>query len=146
VAQSYRLTLIRRLANAAIKPLIRLGLGGRHTYILTVRGRKTGQLHSTPVTLVEDGERWLVAPYGEVGWVQNARAAGEVTLSRAGRAETLRIDEVDPGEAAPVLREYVKRVSVARPYFDVTPDSPLEEVEAEGPPHPVFRLSEAQRG
>jgi deazaflavin-dependent oxidoreductase (nitroreductase family) len=146
VAQSYRLTLIRRLANAAIKPLIRLGLGGRHTYILTVRGRKTGQLHSTPVTLVEGTERWLVAPYGEVGWVQNARAAGEVTLSRAGRAETLRIDEVDPGEAAPVLREYVKRVSVARPYFDVTPDSPLEEVEAEGPPHPVFRLSEAQRG
>ena len=116
VAQRYRLTLIRRLANAAIKPLIGLGLGGPHTYILSVRGRKTGQLHSTPVTLVEDGERWLVAPYGEVGWVQNARAAGEVTLSRAGRAETLRIDEVNPEEAAPVLREYVKRVSVARPY------------------------------
>jgi deazaflavin-dependent oxidoreductase (nitroreductase family) len=114
VAQRYRLTLIRRLANAAIKPLIGLGLGGPHTYILSVRGRKTGQLHSTPVTLVEDGERWLVAPYGEVGWVQDARAAGEVTLSRAGRAETLRIDEVDPEEAAPVLREYVKRASVAR--------------------------------
>jgi hypothetical protein len=64
--RGYRLTLVRRLANAAIKPLIRLGLSGRHTYILTVRGRKTGQLHSTPVTLVEDAKRWLVAPYGEV--------------------------------------------------------------------------------
>jgi hypothetical protein len=98
------------------------------------------------VTLVEDGERWLVAPYGEVGWVQNARAAGEVTLSRAGRAETLRIDEVNPEEAAPVLRECVKRMSVARRYFDVTPDSPLEEFEAEAPRDPVFRLSEGQRG
>jgi deazaflavin-dependent oxidoreductase (nitroreductase family) len=146
VAHRYRLTLIRRLANAAIKPLIRLGLGGRNTYLLTVRGRKTGQLHSTPVTLVEEAERWLVAPYGEVGWVQNARAAGEVMLSRAGRAETLRTDEVAPGEAAPVLREYLKRVPVARPYFEVTPDSPLEELEVEAPRHPVFRLSEGRRG
>jgi deazaflavin-dependent oxidoreductase (nitroreductase family) len=146
VAHRYRLTLIRRLANAAIKPLIRLGLGGRNTYLLTVRGRKTGQLHSTPVTLVEEAERWLVAPYGEVGWVQNARAAGEVMLSRAGRAETLRTDEVAPEEAAPVLREYLKGVPVARPYFEVTPDSPLEEFEAEAPRHPVFRLSEGRRG
>jgi deazaflavin-dependent oxidoreductase (nitroreductase family) len=146
LAHRNRLTLGRRLANAAIKPLIRLGLGGRHTYILTVRGRKTGQLHSTPVTLVEDAGRWLVAPYGEVGWVQNARAAGEVTLRRAGRAETLRVGEVAPEEAAPVLRAYLNRDPVARPYFDVAPDSPLEEFEAEVPRHPVFRLSEGRRG
>jgi len=94
--------------------------------MLTVRGRKSGQLHSTPVTLVEDEERWLVAPYGDVGWVQNARSAGEVTLSRAGRGETLRIDEVAPEEAAPVLRDYLKRVSVARPYFDVNPTIPAQ--------------------
>lgn len=72
--------------------------------------------------------------------MQNARAAGEVMLSGAGRAETLQIDEVAPEEAAPVLRGYLKRVSIARPHFDVAPDSPLAEFEAEAPRHPVFRL------
>lgn len=141
MAEPYRLTASRRAANALIKLLTRVGLGGRHTYLLTVRGRKTGRDYSTPVTLIEDGERWLVAPYGEVGWVRNARAAGEVRLSRAGRSETLRVEEVAPAQAAPVLREYLTRVPIVRPFFDVTPDSPLEEFEAEAPRHPVFRLT-----
>ena len=40
-------------------------------------------MYSTPVTLVEErGLRWLVAPYGEVAWVRNARVAREFTLRR----------------------------------------------------------------
>jgi hypothetical protein len=54
----------------------------------TVEGRTSGRHFSTPVTLVVDGEeRWLVAPYGERNWVKNARAAGSVELSRAGKSE-----------------------------------------------------------
>lgn len=140
VAREYRLNAPRRLVNAVVRPLTRVGLAGRHTYVLTVRGRKTGRAYSTPVTLIEDGERWLVAPYGEVGWVRNARAAGEVELGRAGRSETLRVQEVSAAEAAPVLREYVKRVSVVRPFFDAGPASPLEEFAAEASRHAVFRL------
>jgi deazaflavin-dependent oxidoreductase (nitroreductase family) len=140
VASTYRLGASRRLVNAVIGPLTRVGLGGRHTYVLTVRGRKTGKAHSTPVILDEDGGRWLVAPYGEVGWVRNARASGEVKISRAGRSETLRIEEVAPEQAAPVLKRYLKSVAVVRPFFDVTPDSPLGEFVAEAARHPVFRL------
>jgi deazaflavin-dependent oxidoreductase (nitroreductase family) len=141
VARTYRLGASRRLVNAVMSPVVRRGFAGRHTYILTVRGRKTGKAYSTPVILVEDGERWLVAPYGEVGWVRNARATGEVEISRAGRSETLCIEEVAPGQAAPVLKQYLKSVSVVRPFFDVTPDSPLEEFATEASRHPVFRLS-----
>ena len=140
MAQSYRLTRARRLVNVAIRRLTLLGLAGRHTYLLTVRGRTTGRPYSTPVTLVENGGRWLVAPYGEVGWVRNARAAGNVTLRRGRRSETVRIEEVGPAEAAPVLREYVRRVAVTRPFFDAGVDSPLETFEAEAPRHPVFRI------
>ena len=83
MAASYRLSRWRRLLNALVKTLLRVGLGPRHTYLLTVRGRRTGTRDSTPVTLVEEStHRWLVAPYGEVAWVRNARAAGQVTLSR----------------------------------------------------------------
>ena len=75
----------RRVGNAMITPLIRAGLVP-HTYLLTTRGRRTGRSHTNPVTLVEHGEqRWLVAPYGTVDWVRNARAAGRVSLRRGRR-------------------------------------------------------------
>jgi deazaflavin-dependent oxidoreductase (nitroreductase family) len=141
MAQTYRLSGARRLVNTVIKRLARLGLAGPHTYVLTVRGRRTGKRYETPVTLIENGDRWLVAPYGEVGWVRNARAAGEVQLHRKRRSETLQIEEVAPTAAAPVLRQYLQQARVVRPFFDVTPTSPLDAFEGEAPRHPVFRLT-----
>ena len=140
MAQTYRLTRPRRLINVVMRRLVLLGLGGRHTYLLTVQGRKTGRPHSTPVTLIEDGGRWLVAPYGEVGWVRNARVTGSVTLRRGRRSDTVHLEQVGPVEAAPVLREYVRQVAVTRPFFDAGVDSPLEAFESEAPRHPVFRI------
>jgi len=141
VAATYRLSPARRAINRLVRLLIRLGLIPGPTYLLTVPGRRSGRPWSTPVTLVEDGgARWLVAPYGDVGWVRNARAAGRVTLSRGGRAETLDIRELPTVEAAPVLRLYVTRVPITRPYFDASPTAPLTAFEAEAGRHPVFRL------
>ena len=132
MAATYRLSAPRRFVNTIVTPLARLGLAGRHTYILTVRGRKTARSYSTPVRLIENEERWLVAPYGEVGWVRNARAAGEVELQRARRSETLRIEPVGPEQAAPVLREYLEQVPVVRPFFDVGPDAAAGGVRGRG--------------
>jgi len=143
VTRVYHLGASRRLVNALIKRLARWGMAGRHTYILTVRGRTSGRLYSTPVTLVENGERWLVAPYGEVSWVHNARAAGGVEIRHGRHSEAMRIEEVPPELAAPVLREYLRRVGVTRPFFDVRLDAPLEAFVAEAPRHPVFRLTVA---
>src|SRR5664279_2390077 len=108
MAKTYHLGRVRRLVNAVMGPLARVGLAGRHTYNLTVRGRNTGRSYTVPVIVIEDSERWLVAPYGDVGWVRNARAAGEVQLSRAGRSERLRIEEVASDRAAPILQRYLK--------------------------------------
>jgi hypothetical protein len=95
-------------------------------------------LYSVPVNVIRtDGDRWLVAPYGPVNWVRNARASGEVTLRRGRRTETVKVTEVDP-TAVPVLRTYLKQVPITRPYFDVTPDSPDEAFATEAPRHPVF--------
>ncbi len=141
MARTYRLGATRRLVNVLVTALLRAGLGPPRSYLLGVRGRKSGRLYTTPVTLVVEGaQRWLVAPYGDVGWVKNARVAGVVTLQRGRRAETLRIVELGPEEAAPVLRRYVTQVPITRPYFDVTPSSELAAFRAESPRHPVFRL------
>jgi deazaflavin-dependent oxidoreductase (nitroreductase family) len=141
MAWAYRLGTWRRLVNRVVGALLRLGVSFPHTYLLTVCGRNSGRSYSTPVTLVEEnGERWLVAPYGEVGWVRNARAAGRVTIMRTRRAETVGIVELGAENAAPVLKNYLTRYPVVRPFFDVTPRSSLRDFVAEAPRHPVFRI------
>jgi deazaflavin-dependent oxidoreductase (nitroreductase family) len=146
MAQSYHLTVPRRVLNTLMRALLRMGIAPPGTYLLTVRGRNTGTLHSTPVTIVErDGERWLVAPYGAVAWVRNARVAGHVRLSRGRRRQELQVEEVSDDQAAGVLQSYVRNVRVVRPYFDAAPNSALTAFAAEIARHPVFRLRSADR-
>ena len=137
----YRLSPGRRAVNALVRPLARLGLVGPRTHLLTVAGRRTGRAWTTPVSLVEvGGSRYAVAPYGERNWVRNARAAGQVFLRRGRKRETLRVHELSPEEAVPVLREYYRRGVFTRPFFQVALASPHAAWLAEAPRHPVFRL------
>ncbi len=137
----YRKSVWRRGLNALVRPLARLGLAGRSTHVLTVPGRQSGRLWSTPVSIVRDGdERWLVAPYGERNWVKNARATGSVELQRGRRRERLSVEELEAEQAVPVLREYYRRFRVTRPFFEVTLESSHEDWLAEAPRHPAFRL------
>ena len=141
VAATYRTTPLRKLGNALIGPAARLGLAGKRAHLLTTVGRKSGRRYSTPVQLVlEDGRRWLVSPYGERAWVRNARAAGEVELTRALKTERVRIEEVAAQEAAPVLREYLRTTPIVKPFFDAAKDAPIEEFAREAARHPVFRI------
>ena len=141
MAKTYRLGRGTRLVNAFFRTMTQHGLGASYRHILTVPGRKTGRLHSTPVDIIQvGGERWLVAGYGPASWVRNARAAGEVTLSRGRHSRRFEIEETDAPTAVPVLRKYMTDIRVTRAYFDAGPDSPDEEVAAELPRHAVFRL------
>jgi deazaflavin-dependent oxidoreductase (nitroreductase family) len=141
VPRSYRQSPGRRFLNALVRPLARLGLVGPRTHLLTVPGRRTGRAWSTPVSLVTmEGERYLVAPYGERNWVKNARAAGRVELRRGRRREVARVEEVTSEAAVPILRRYYETTRVTRPFFGVKLSSPREAWVAEAPRHPVFML------
>lgn len=62
MAKTYRMSRATRLINSLFRVLPRLGLGPSYLHTLTVKGRRTGRLYSTPVDAVEvDGQRWLVA-------------------------------------------------------------------------------------
>ena len=142
MAKTYQLGTGSRAANALMKPLVRLGIGGKSACLLTTTGRRTGQQRTTPVVPVKnDGDRWLVSPYGMVAWVHNVRAQPEVTLRHGRRAETLHAEEVDPVAAGPVLQRYVRNVPVTAPYFDAKGDDPVERFIEEAPRHPVFKLT-----
>jgi len=121
--------------------LVRAGLVP-HSYLLITRGCRTGRARSNPVLLVEhDGRRWLVAPYGAVSWVHNARAAGQVRLARRRDTRAYAIREVDGQEAGPVLQRYVQIASATRQYFQADQNDPVESFIAEAALHPVFELT-----
>ena len=141
VVREFRNTRADRVGNAIVSGLARAGIGP--FWLLTTRGRKTGRPHTNPVTLVEqqDGTQWLVAPYGTVSWVRNARAAGRVSIRRGRRRFDYLIREVAPDEAAPVVKRYIGVASATRPYFQASKNSPVEDFAAEAARHPVFELT-----
>ncbi len=139
-----------RVANVLITTLLRAGLplvgpglviGNYPMYLLTVRGRKSGKIRTVPLVILErNGKRYVGSPYGIVDWVRNLRAAGEATLTRGRRAETVNARELPTGEATVLLREDIKGGNPFARYFGVTVDSSLEEFERAAVSHPVFVL------
>jgi deazaflavin-dependent oxidoreductase (nitroreductase family) len=130
----------RRVGDAVIGLFVRAGLVPS-TYLLTTTGRRTGRPLTHPATVVhDDGPRWLVAPYGAVSWVHNARAAGRVSLTRRGTTREYAVREVPAAQAGPVLKRYVAVATATRPYFAADKDAPVEDFVAEADRHPVFEL------
>ncbi|OBA83424.1 deazaflavin-dependent nitroreductase [Mycobacterium sp. 1164966.3] len=100
-------------ANKVFIQMSRLGLsfGGESPVVLTVPGRKSGTPRSTPVTpMTVDGKRYVVGGFPGADWVQNVRAAGEVTLTRGRNKERVRMVELSPDEARPLLRAFPTEV------------------------------------
>lgn len=142
MARKYEVTGSVKLINRLVGWLAKRGWTKREQ-LLTTTGAKSGADQVTPVTPISVGEhRYLVAPYGPVGWVHNVRAHPAVTLEHGRTVTSHRAVEVDPSEAAPVLLRYLQEVKIVRPFFDVSADSSLDEVAAVAPRHPVFRLGE----
>ncbi len=138
--REFRMSGADRVGNAIFCLLARAGIGP--AYLLTTRGRKTGRARSNPVILVKQGkQRWLVAPYGAVSWVLNARAAGQVTLRRGRDRQDCTVRELSPAESGPILQCYIRIAPATRPYFQASKDSPAADFTAEAHRHPVFELT-----
>lgn len=99
--------------NRFVKAIQRLGIPAGPSQVLTVPGRKTGKPRSTPMTpFTHDGGLYTVAGYPGADWAANARAAGVGTLARGRRTRKVRIVELSPDEARPVLRSFATEVPV----------------------------------
>lgn len=142
--------------NPLMVSMLRVGVPMGPTILLTVRGRTTGQPHTTPVGLFErDGQRWLFAEFGDVNWVRNLRAAGGGILSRGRRRETIAAVELASEPAASVLKEVVApwlrgpmgamaTVMAGGRIFDVPLEAPVIDFINEAPRHPVFEIRETR--
>lgn len=139
-SRQFRRSRGRRIGDAVIGVFVRVGLVPS-TYMLTTTGRRTGRSLTHPATVVREGQRrWLVAPYGAVSWVHNARAAGRVSLARRRNRVDYAVRELPAAEAGPVLKRYVVVATATRPYFEADKGAPVEDFVAEAHRHPVFEL------
>ena len=134
--------LLARVMNRQSVLAASAGLTPRRLVAMEVRGRRTGRRISLPLVVADhEGDRYLVAMLGrDVNWVRNVRAAGGRVVLRHGRREAVRLEEVEVGARAPVLRRYLALAPGARPHVPVDRRAPLEEFARIADRIPVFRI------
>ena len=94
--------------NPLLKRLLRWGVPMGPNGLLTVRGRKSGLMRTTPVAVVEAaGKRWIIGTFGDVNWVRNLRAAGEGTLTVGRRHWHVKAVELSHEEAIAFFKDVV---------------------------------------
>jgi deazaflavin-dependent oxidoreductase (nitroreductase family) len=155
----YRVGLFVRSNNAVMRSLIRAGIRIGTFAVLTAPGRRTGRpVHVPLVVFSHGGNRYLVASYGVVNWVQNLRAAGgRAELRRGHTTEKITTIELPPEQAGPILRFSLQAgppgiprpiVRIFRrffvlPYLDVDMSSSGDEFARSAVRHPVFLVQTA---
>ena len=104
--------------NRVIVALQRRGLVIGTMRLLSVPGRKSGQLRTTPVSpLTVDGKRYVVAGVEGADWVKNARAAGWGVLARGREEERVALVELPVEKRDAVLRQFPREVPHGVQFF-----------------------------
>ena len=103
--------------NPIARLLLGIGVPLGYNGLLTIRGRKTGEPRSTPIAIIDvGGRRWVWAPWGEVHWVQNLRAAGRATIEVRGRKEEVSARELDDAQRLEFFRNVLRPVTHRMPF------------------------------
>ena len=77
---------------------------------LSVRGRRTGTWHTTPVAVLEhDGDRYLISYRGASDWARNLAASHTARLTRRGNTEEVHVVDVPVADRQPLLDAYRER-------------------------------------
>jgi hypothetical protein len=104
--------------NRVIIALQRLGLAIDTMRVLSVPGRKSGEMRTTPVSpLTVNGQRYIVGGLVQADWVRNARAAGWGVLAHGRKREYVALVELPVEERAPILREFPRKVPHGVQFF-----------------------------
>src|SRR5450432_3206971 len=118
---------------------LRAGLKIGSQHLLSIAGRTTGKLRSTPVSIVTvDSRRYVVAALADVDWVRNARAASVGELARGRVRESVHIVELPVDERPPILLEFLQQVPGGVRFFGLASDP--EVLVSQADRYPVFRI------
>src|SRR5215211_6231595 len=112
-----RVPLSVSIFSPILKFLLALGVPLGYNRLVTIRGRKTGLPRTTPIAVLErSGRRWVWAPWGEVHWVRNLRAAGRATITVRRRSEHVRATELDETRRVAFFRDVLGPLARGKPF------------------------------
>ncbi len=105
------------LFSPILKSLLAAGIPMGFNRLVTIRGRKSGLPRTTGLAVIEvSGGRWVWAPWGEVHWVRNLRAAGHATITVRGRKEEVSATELDPTHRVGFFRDILGPLARSIPF------------------------------
>jgi deazaflavin-dependent oxidoreductase (nitroreductase family) len=106
---------IKTLVNSPLHFLL-----GESFAVITVTGRKTGRLISTPINAVTIGGTLTVISMRSRTWWRNLQTGGPAHLRRAGKYFAVRGEVVQtPADVAKSLTEYFAQYPAYAKYFNV---------------------------
>ena len=138
IGSGARLPAHIRLLAPILQVLLAAGVPLGPNALITIRGRKSGLPRTTPLAIIDvSGRRWIWAPWGDVQWVRNLRAAGRATIIVRRRKEEVTATELDPTQRVaffrdilgPLARGIPLGVWFVRTFDQVDLDDPLEAAE-----------------
>ena len=100
-----------------LKFLLAAGVPLGFNRLVTIRGRKSGLPRTIAIAVIEvSGRRWVWAPWGDVHWVRNLRAAGRATIDKRGRKEEVTATELDATERVAFFRDVAGPLARSIPF------------------------------
>ena len=134
-----------------VNKLLNLGMPMGPNVLTTIRGRKTGELHSQPLAVFEDqGRKWLIGTFGDTNWCRNLRANPDFEIHHGKRTERYVARELPLEEAetffSAVMPQGIGRMPLYLKLFGrafvraAAPDMVRDPVGA-ARKHPVFEIT-----
>jgi deazaflavin-dependent oxidoreductase (nitroreductase family) len=100
-----------------LKALLAAGVPLGFNRLVTIRGRKSGLPRTAAIAVIEvSGRRWVWAPWGDVHWVRNLRAARRATISLPDGDEEVTATELDAIERVAFFRDVLGPLARSIPF------------------------------
>lgn len=144
-APTQRAPLNVRLFSPILKVLLAAGVPLGYNRLVTIRGRNSGLPRTAGLAVIDvAGKRWVWAPWGDVQWVRNLRAAGRATITLRGRTEELTATELDPTQRVGFFRDVLgplaRRIPLGYWFVRIVDGVDLDRPVAAAERCPVFEL------
>ena len=134
-----------RLFSPVLKVVLAAGVPLGFNRLVTIRGRKSGLPRTAGLAVIEvSGRRWVWAPWGEVQWVRNLRAAGRATIRVRGQNQEVRSTELDATERIAFFRDTLgplaRSIPFGKSFIRIVDRVDLDDPLAAAEGRPVFEL------
>lgn len=131
--------------SAILQRLMAAGIPLGYNRLVTIRGRKSGVPRTTAIAVIQTaGSLWVWAPWGDVHWVRNLRAARRATIALRKGNQEVTATELDETQRVEFFRDVIGPLARSIPFgvwfIRIVDGVDLNHPEEAAEGRPVFEL------